>query len=62
MKYGLVIEKGSDGFFTAECLTLRGCISQGKTLKSALHNIGDAMEGYMESLRKHDEKVSEVVV
>ena len=62
MKYQIVIEEGNDGFFVAECVTLPGCISQGKTLKSALHNISDAIEGYIESLRQHNEKIAEAVV
>ncbi|MBI2175785.1 type II toxin-antitoxin system HicB family antitoxin [Candidatus Woesearchaeota archaeon] len=62
MKYKIVIEKGSDGYFVAECLSLPGCVSQGKTLKSSLHNISDAIEGYLESLRKHNEKIAEAAV
>lgn len=61
MKCKIVIENSSDGYFVAECVTLPGCISQGKTLKSALSNLGDAMEGYWKSLRKHNEKIPEVV-
>lgn len=55
MKYKLVVEKDEDGCFVAECLTLPGCISQGKTLKAALCNIGDAIKGYLESMNKHNE-------
>jgi antitoxin HicB len=36
---------------------LPGCISQGKTRKEALANIKDAIEGYIASLRKHNEPV-----
>jgi len=35
-----------------------GCISQGKTRAEALENINDAIAGYLESLRKHDEPIS----
>ena len=34
-----------------------GCISQGKTRDEAIVNIRDAMKGYAESLRLHDEPV-----
>jgi len=34
-----------------------GCISQGKSRKEVLENIQDAIRGYLESLRKHDEPV-----
>ena len=43
--------------FVAECPTLPGCISQGKTRKEAVENIKDAMKGYLESLKKHNEPI-----
>jgi predicted RNase H-like HicB family nuclease len=36
---------------------LPGCISQGKSRKEALENIQDAIKGYLESLKKHNEPV-----
>ncbi len=62
MKYKIVVKRDARGYFVAECVTLPGCISQGKTLKSALHNISDAVKGYLESLKKHNEKIAEVAV
>ena len=41
----------------AECPSLPGCISQGKTRAEALTNIKDAMTGYLASLKKHGEPV-----
>lgn len=41
----------------AECPTLPGCISQGKTRKEALENIRDAIKGYLASLKKHHEPI-----
>jgi predicted RNase H-like HicB family nuclease len=55
MKYRVNIEKDEDGVFIARCPALPGCISQGKTRKEALANIKDAMEGYLASLKKHNE-------
>ncbi len=46
-----------DKSFVAECPSLPGCISQGKTRKQAIENIKDAIEGYLESLKKHNEAV-----
>jgi predicted RNase H-like HicB family nuclease len=46
-----------DGVFVAQCPSLPGCISQGKTRKEAIENIQDAMKGYIESLRKHNESI-----
>jgi len=57
MKDRILIEQDEDGIFVAECPTLPGCISQGKSRKEVLKNIQDAIEGYLESLRKHDEPV-----
>ena len=57
MKYRIVIEQDEDGVFVAECTSLPGCISQGKTREAAIKNIQDAIRGYVESLKKHDEPV-----
>lgn len=57
MKYRVVIEQDEHGTFVAECPTLPGCVSQGKTRTEALANIKDAIEGYLASLRKHGEPV-----
>ena len=55
MRYRIILQKDEDGIFVAECPSLPGCISQGKTRKKALENIQDAIKGYLESLRKHNE-------
>lgn len=57
MKYRILIEKDEDGVFIAECPSLPGCISQGKTREEAVENIHDAIKGYLESLKKHDEPI-----
>ena len=57
MKYRILIEQDEDGFFVAECPSFPGCISQGQSRADALENIQDAIKGYIESLRKHDEPV-----
>jgi len=57
MKLRIMIEKDEDGFFVAECPSLPGCISQGKTRMEALRNIQDAIQGYIESLKKHNEPI-----
>jgi len=53
----VLIYPGDDGYWIAECPSLPGCVSQGKTRGEALTNIKDAIEGYLESLRKHGEPV-----
>jgi len=57
MKYRVRIYEDEDGRFIAECATLPGCISQGKTREEAVKNITEAIEGYLESLKKHNEAV-----
>ena len=41
--------------FIAECPSLPGCVSQGSNRNEAIENIQDAIKGYLESLKKHDE-------
>lgn len=57
MKYRVLIEQDEDGVYVAECPSLPGCISQGKTREEALRNIHDAIQGYMESLKKHKDPI-----
>ncbi len=57
MKYRILIEQDEDGIFVAQCSSLPGCISQGKTRDEALLNIKDAIKGYIYSLKKHGEPV-----
>jgi predicted RNase H-like HicB family nuclease len=57
MRFRILIEQDEDGIFVAECPSLPGCISQGRTRNEALENIRDAIKGYLESLKKHGEPV-----
>jgi len=57
MRYRVLIEQDEDGVFVAECPSLPGCVSQGKTRKEAIENIQDAMHGYLESLEKRNEPI-----
>ena len=57
MKYRIMLEQDEDGMFVAECPSLPGCVSQGKSRKEALKNIQDAIKGYLESLKKHNEPI-----
>lgn len=40
--------------FVADCPSLPGCMSQGKTKPEALKNIKDAIKGYLKVVRKHE--------
>ena len=57
MKFRALIEPDEDGVFVAECPTLPGCVSQGKTREEAMANIRDAIQGYIASLEKHGDPV-----
>lgn len=60
MRFRILIEQDEDGVFVAECPSLPGRISQGKTRKEALENIQDAIKGYLESLKKHKEPIPQI--
>ena len=57
MKYRILIEQDENGIFVTECPSLPGCVSQGNTRSEAVTNIHDAIKGYLESLKKHDEPI-----
>lgn len=57
MKFRVLIEQDEDGRFVATCPTLPGCVSQGTSRGEARTNIADAISGYLESLRKHNEPI-----
>lgn len=48
MKIKVIVEKGEDDYFVANCPSLKSCWSQGKTEKEALKNIKEAIELYLE--------------
>ena len=48
----VVIYSGEDGYWVAECPSLPGCISQGKTKEEAIFNIKEAIEGYINALEE----------
>ncbi len=57
MKFRVIIEQDEDSVYIISCPTLPGCVSQGKTRDEAIKNIKDAIQGYLTSLKKHDEPV-----
>jgi predicted RNase H-like HicB family nuclease len=57
MKLRVIIEQDEDGVYIAECPTLPGCVSQGRTRAEAIENIKDAMRGYLKSLKKHGDPI-----
>ena len=52
--YTVILER-EEGGYHAFCPALKGCHTQGDTLEEALANVREAIEAYLESLRKHGE-------
>ncbi len=48
----VIIYLGEDGYWVAECPSLPGCISQGKTREEAITNIREAIQGYIAALEE----------
>ena len=48
----VVIYRGEDGYWIAECPSLPGCISQAETKQEAVHNIREAIDGYIVALKE----------
>jgi predicted RNase H-like HicB family nuclease len=46
------IYAGDDGFWVAECPSLPGCITQGKTKEEAIANAREAIEAYLAALQE----------
>ena len=51
MRFLVTLELGEDGWTTAECPALPGCLSQGRTREEALANIREAIELSLETRR-----------
>ncbi len=47
----VVISRGQDGYWVAECPSLPGCVSQGRTRDEAIENIKEAIDGYIAALK-----------
>ncbi len=48
----VVLYPGEDGYWVAECPSLPGCVSQGKTKEEAIANIREAIAAYVEALEE----------
>ena len=46
------IYPGDDGYWVAECPSLPGCISQGRTKEEAVTNIREAIQAYIAALNE----------
>ena len=48
MKFIITIAQDEDGMYIAECPSIPGCVSQGKTEEEAQRNIKDAIKECLE--------------
>jgi predicted RNase H-like HicB family nuclease len=55
----VIIYPGEDGYWVAECPSLPGCISQGKTKEEAIANIREAINGYIAALEEDNLQIPE---
>ena len=55
----VIIYPGEDGYWIAECPSLPGCITQGKTKEEAIANIKEAIQGYIAALQEDNLPVPE---
>jgi len=55
----IVIYPGEDGWWVAECPSLPGCISQGKTKEGAIENAKEAIRGYIAALEEDNLAIPE---
>jgi predicted RNase H-like HicB family nuclease len=52
MKFLVTLERDEEGWIVAECPSLPGCVSQGRTIDEALANIREAIELSLETRRE----------
>ena len=55
----VIIYPGEDDYWVAECPSLPGCISQGKTKEETIANIKEAIRGYIAALEEDGLPVAE---
>lgn len=61
-EYEVFLEEAEEGGYVVTCPALPGCISEGETKEEALENIKDAIQGYLEALRRHGDPIPAVHV
>ena len=62
MEFEAFLEPAEEGGFVVTVPALPGCISEGNTREEALENIKDAIEGYLEVMRRHGQSLPKVEI
>ena len=57
MKYVYIIEKATDGSFSAYVPDLPGCVTSGDSIDEVGQLIAEAVKLHIESLREHNEPI-----
>ncbi|HEY6231591.1 MAG TPA: type II toxin-antitoxin system HicB family antitoxin, partial [Pyrinomonadaceae bacterium] len=57
LNFTVVMTPDVDGGYVVTCPALPGLVSEGNTLEEARAMATDAIQGYLESLRKHGEPI-----
>ena len=48
MRFNVTLDRDEDGVWVAECYSIPGCVSQGKSKKEALVNVKEAIQMCLE--------------
>ena len=57
LNYTVIFQKEPEGGFTALVPALPGCVTYGKDMEEAKKMAKEAIELYLESLKKHNEEI-----
>jgi predicted RNase H-like HicB family nuclease len=57
MQFRVLIERDGDGVYVGKVPDLPGCATEGKTKKELMKNMKEAIQAYMESLKKHGDPI-----
>jgi len=57
LNYRILLRKEDEGGYTVMVPSLSGCVTYGETIEEAIDMAKEAIELYIESLRKHGEMI-----
>ena len=57
-KVSIIIREEEEGGYSAQCIEISGCISEGETREETLANIKEALIGYLEAFPEDVELIN----
>jgi len=57
MRYKITLEKDEEGGYSVYVPALTGCFTQSETFEEAVENAREAIEGFIETLKAHDQPI-----